>query len=114
MGCLTTLTIYNDNFGEIEKDPKKFVEEIQKAICHQKVTTIGLGSVAIVAKVQKTRHSDNNTIYVHAGNTMCEMNTYSSETENLMLNNPLFFEEMLNEMEHHTRKLRDQFNRIKK
>jgi hypothetical protein len=107
MGYLTTFTIYNDDANEIAKDPKNFVDEIMGAISKGKVARIGS-----TAKVQKTRHSSDETIYVHSGNTVCEMNSYSDDTESLMRNSPEFFKDMLDVMESQVKQLKSKFKDI--
>lgn len=108
MGFLTTFTVYNDNCDEITKNPKEFAEEIYMACCN---SNIGYRSNVFHGVIipQKTRHADDRTIYVHAGNTVREMSSYSETTKELMHSSPKFFEEMLILMERNVMELKQQF-----
>jgi hypothetical protein len=109
MGELTTFTVYNDSCDQIIQNPKEFAEEIYNACRNSYINyrrSIFYGAVIL----QKTRHADDRTIYVHAGNTVCEMNSDSDTTKELMTKNPRFFEEMLKLMEFNVIELKKQFN----
>ena len=112
MGYLTTFTVYNDNCDEIPKQPKGFAKEIYLACCNP---NINYGSNVFYGIVipQKTRHADDWTVYIHAGNTVCEMNRHSETTMKLMKNSPEFFEKKLNYMEQNLNELKKQFKAIK-
>jgi hypothetical protein len=100
MGFLTTLTFYNDGVDlltEHAEDFSKRVHEVATGFTYSPVE-IPLGSFANFAKVQRSRHADDNTVYVHCGNTVCEMNCNSEETKRIMKQNPAFFAKMLEEM----------------
>ena len=105
MGNLTTFTVYNDDCDQIAKHPKEFAEEIYIA-CYN--PNIGYRSNVFNGVVipQKTRHADDKTIYVHAGNTVCEMSPYSDTTKEIMKHSPKFFEEMLKLMEQNIKELK--------
>ncbi len=105
MGNLTTFTVYNDDCDQIAKHPKEFAEEIYMACCNP---NIGYRSNVFNGVVipQKTRHADDKTIYVHAGNTVCEMSPYSDTTKEIMKHSPKFFEEMLKLMEQNIKELK--------
>jgi hypothetical protein len=112
MGYLTTITIYNDGCDQITKNPKEFAEKVEKA-CMGVYTrndgnenSFGLGNHSNLVTVQDPRHMDDNTIYMHMGNTVCEMNAYSMRTTHLMVNSPAFFDKMLKEMEFQVKKLK--------
>lgn len=108
MGYLTTFTVYNDDCDQIIKNPKEFAEEIYKTCCN---SNIGYRSNIFHGVVipQKTRHADDRTIYVHSGNTVCEMSSCSDATKELMKHSPIFFEEMLKLMERNVKELKQQF-----
>ena len=95
MGYLTSFTIYNDGCDEILKHKEEFAEKIYKACSSNETTTFELGCHANLVICQKTRHADDTTVYVHMGNTLCEMNPYSTETINLMKRSPEFFKSMV-------------------
>jgi hypothetical protein len=100
MGDLTTFTIYNDNCQEILDNPKEFAEKIYNACVNNnsnKANEIIIGNNCQI-KCQKPRHSHEETIYVHAGNTVCEINPTSQEMIKLINNNHNFFKEILNHL----------------
>lgn len=116
MGFLTTFTISNDALDILEDDPKQVCKKLYYAALSGKVSTISHhykpkkrkwwqkkkfgGSVHCnPIKVQKCRHADDWTIYVHAGNTVVEMNQYSDYTKDILEKNPKHFKEMLTFMQ---------------
>jgi coenzyme F420-reducing hydrogenase alpha subunit len=112
MGFLTTITIYNDGVGDIERNPKQFGEEVVKAIHSNAIhgaTEIGVGCFANIAKVQRSRHADNPAVYVHLGNTLAEMTHGALETEKLFQKSPEYFEKLLTELKYQTRKLKKDY-----
>ena len=109
MGYLTTFTIYNDGCDLVKKHPKEFAEIIYKACSQTKPNSYPLGNHCNLIIAQGTRHADDYTIYVHAGNTVCEMNSYSEETKKIMMNHPKFFEKMLRLMERSVKELKKQY-----
>lgn len=98
MGYLTTFTVYNDDCDKIIDNPKEFANAIYSACCNPN-TNYRTNIFSGVVIPQKTRHADDKTIYIHAGNTVVELNPYSDITKELMENSPLFFEKCLNLME---------------
>lgn len=112
MGFLTTFTVYNDHCHEITENPKKFADEIYKACCNPNLnyrSNVFYGCVI----PQKTRHADDQTIYVHAGNTVVEMNSCSQTTKEMMKQSPKFFEEMLNLMDQNVKELKKLLKELK-
>lgn len=107
MGNLTTLTIYNDGLDQIREHPEQFAEKVYEAASSMTgPVTLRIGNHCNLVKVQKTRHADDSTIYVHMGNTVCEMSAYSNETLRIMTESPDFFEKMLKEMNQQTKILK--------
>jgi len=98
MGYLTTFTIYNDGIDQITQDCDEFCRKLRQGPYLRGTNTFGHGNHCSLVKVQKSRHADDHTVYVHMGNTVCEMNAHSSETEELLKNSPEFFDEMLTYM----------------
>jgi hypothetical protein len=113
MGNLTTFTIYNDDCDLIKKVPKEFAEQIYLACCDPNINYRSTVFHGIVIP-QKTRHADDKTVYVHAGNTVCEMNQYSQVTKEIMVNSPEFFKEMLILMEQNVKELKKQYKEYHK
>lgn len=99
MGNLTTLTIYNDGIDQIKQHPQQFADKVYEAATSMKgPVSVRIGNHCNLVKVQKSRHADDSTVYVHMGNTVCEMSAYSDETLRVMMESPDFFEKMLKEM----------------
>ena len=113
MGFLTTFTVRNDDCDEILKNPQEFAQEIYSACSDPSMNHKSHIFRGIVTP-QRTRHADDTTIYVHAGNTVHEMCPYSKVTGDLMRENPAFFEEMLGVMERNARELRKNLKTIRK
>jgi hypothetical protein len=112
MGYLTTITIYNDGLDQIEKNPKEFTEKTCRACLgvysrnDGSENSFGVGNHGNLVTVQAPRHMDDSTIYVHMGNTVCEMNAYSMRTSELMQHSTQFFDKMLKEMEEQVKLLK--------
>lgn len=101
MGYLTTFTIYNDGCDLVKKHPEKFAEEIYNGCLgvHSRdgrsSDSFGLGYHANLVTVQKPRHADDETVYVHSGNTVVEFNTGSKDFIDLYKRNPSYVKRML-------------------
>jgi hypothetical protein len=106
MGYLTTFTVYNDGCHDIPTHAREFTDAVFKACSSHKTKSYPIGSHANLIKAQKTRHADDKTVYVHAGNTVCEMNFYSDETQELVERNPEFAKEMIDLMQFHATQLK--------
>lgn len=110
MGYLTTITIYNDGLRGLKDNAESFAEQVENSassFIHDGFpANISLGNFCNFGKVHKPRHADSHTVYVHAGNTVCEMNPYSEETRRLMRDNPKFFEKLMTELWNTHRELR--------
>lgn len=119
MGYLTTFTIYNDGIDRIRDNAQELADKIYEAATEVGGTRggvdmdIAIGSFCNLIKVQKPRHADDHTIYVHMGNTVCEMSAYSEQTLKIMIQHPAFFEKMLDEMARQCRMLKKQLKEYK-
>jgi len=109
MGDLTTFTIYNDGIHLILEDSDSFCKKLYDAAGRREGRTFGHGPHRNLVKVQQPRHDNDSTIYVHMGNTVCEMSLYSKETEELMKESPDFFKKMLDYMEKEANELKTRF-----
>ena len=101
MGNLLTLTLYMDDIHKLKDDPEGTCDRIYQAAIRGKA-----GHIGNLVVVQRVRHADEHTSYVHMGNTVSEMNPYSRETQKLMRECPDYFENMLKFMERETKELR--------
>ena len=97
MGYLTTLTIYNDGIDSITDDAEALNEKIKNA--SHEGGEVGHKGFCNLVQVQKSRHADEHTIYVHMGNCVTELNPYTKETKKLIANNPAFSDRMIAFME---------------
>lgn len=101
MGYLTTITIYNDGLHGLKDNAESFAQQVESSagsLGHSFPANISLGNFCNFGKVHRPRHADSHTVYVHAGNTVCEMNPHSEETKRLMRDNPKFFEKLMTEL----------------
>ena len=101
MGYLTTITIYNDRCNELTRHPKELAEKLYNA-CSGVQLAIGrdydsLGSQCDLLILQKPRHADDNTLYLHAGNTVVDVYNANSEWA---------IDAFLSEMKYHTKRLK--------
>lgn len=86
MGFLTTITIYNDHLHDFEYDPKQFGKDILQGV--EEAFYAGQSVTKNNIIVQPSRHADDNTLYLHWGNTVRTINPYSKEFEELITTNP--------------------------
>ena len=77
MGYLTTVTFYNDGADELVKHPKELALILSKACMGVQINRgfnqEGLGYRANLITLQKPRHADDHTLYMHAGNTVIDI-----------------------------------------
>lgn len=92
MGYLTTIVIHNDALHEFEKDPKKFGEAvfecIRKANRSGKMEDIGFNGYCNYISAHPSRHADDETVYLHSGNTSFNLNPWNNDFKNLIKDNP--------------------------
>lgn len=108
MGYLTTVTIYNDGAHLLRPHAQEFVDGLYDAMMRSGVQgpmDVSVGNFVNCAHVQRGRHADDHTVYVHMGNCVTEMNAYSSKTIELLERHPAFFEKLLVELKNQTRQL---------
>ena len=66
MGYLTTLTIYNDGIHIIKDKAQDFADRVyDAAVGSVRPTDLGLGHFGNLVKMQKPRHADDHTVYIH-------------------------------------------------
>jgi hypothetical protein len=107
MGFISLISIYNDGAGELIYNPIEFTDKIYRIACNaNKPGAFGVGYHANCVNYQKVRHASDTTIYVHAGNCITDMNSYSDDVEALLNRNPEFFDELLDILDLHNKRLK--------
>lgn len=100
MGYLTTITFRNDAYSEFKSHPKKLVEEILDALSGSQIAGgynyFSIGREANPVILQKPRHADDITLYLHSGNTVTDINSLSEITER----NEWAIDQAISEMEY--------------
>lgn len=114
MGSLTTFTVYNDGVALVKENAQDFANKVYNAAVIGQVTDIEVGNFGNLVRVQKCRHADDHTLYVHMGNGVFEMNPYSQETKNLLERNPEFFEKVVKFLEREVKDLKTMLKESKK
>lgn len=103
MGYLTTVTIYNDSADQLEKYPKQLAEALSEACMGTQRSLgrdyAGLGNAANILILQKPRHADDHTLYLHAGNSVYCVEDVEKESEWLL-------NQFISEMEYHVKRLK--------
>ena len=99
MGNLTTIVIHNDAMGAFEKDPEGFGKAILKAVrdanhTHKRANA-GFAGYANYITSFPSRHADDETLYFHTGNTVIELNEYSSNWTDLRTRLPDYAKELV-------------------
>jgi hypothetical protein len=108
MGFLTTVTIYNDGLSLLDKYPEEFCKKLHGASASMEHQEFGLGNFCNFANVQRTRHADDHTLYVHMGNCVTEIRPWTKEFAHMIKTRPdlvdahiRFLEDKLQEMKEH-------------
>lgn len=79
MGYMTTVTILNDGFDQIEKHPKEFIEKISDGmnginrfdrLVRQNINSYGIGNHANVIQVVKSHHADEPRMFIAFQNSL--------------------------------------------
>ena len=102
MGFLTTITIYNDSADQLKKHPEELAEKIYNACSGVQINRgydyDSLGNAANILTLQKPRHADDHTLYMHAGNTVVDV--YDAERSDWAT------DQFIHEMEYHLKRLK--------
>lgn len=78
LGYMTTITILNDGFSDIERNPEDFVRGIGKAM--HDGGGFGVGSHANCVEVMRSDHADIFRLYATQYNSVIELSPYSQDT----------------------------------
>jgi hypothetical protein len=100
MGFLTTLTIYNDGFSDIEANKEEFANGVIDAVRSFRLEPIDVrvGNFVNCVRVHPSRHAADHTVYVHRGNCVVEIRPYSDLTRELARRNPQFARNILQQL----------------
>jgi hypothetical protein len=101
MGYLTTITFHNDASSQFENHPEQTIEMIKNAqLGVQKNRGRNydpIGNHANPVIIQKPRHADDHTLYLHAGNTVVDV--YEAESD-------WAIDQFIHEMQYHLKRLK--------
>ena len=101
MGYLTTITIYNDGAHTLKPNAEVLAEKLYNACLgvqrDQNRNYDSLGSHANLLTLQKPRHADDHTLYLHAGNTVVDV--YDADSD-------WAIDSFIREMEYHLKRLK--------
>lgn len=113
MGYLTTITLLNDASDQYDKHPDRLVEIVHDAITNHKCIRNGgksyeehIGNHCNAITVQRSRHADDHTTYVHMGNCVTEMSPWSADTKDLMERLPDVFDQYVSYMDQQVKALK--------
>lgn len=106
MGYLTTITFRNDAYHEFSTNREDLIQEILDSLSGAQIARgynyFSIGCEANPVVLQKPRHADDTTLYLHAGNTVIdisELNEYSDK-------NKWAINQAISEMEYHIKRLK--------
>jgi len=91
MGFLTTITIRNDSWHQIDNNKEKLWDTIKNA--NQKAHRNNMASIGSDIIVQPSYHADDHQLFVHFGNLVQNINPWTLEFDNLLQNNPNFLKD---------------------
>jgi hypothetical protein len=106
MGYLTTVTIYNDGLSLLKQYPTEFCGKLYEASGGMEATDFGLGYFCNFANVQRTRHADDHTMYVHMGNCVTEVNACDPKFKELIERHPDFADALIGHVERELKALK--------
>ncbi len=101
MGLLTTITFRNDATSTLRENAEIVCQGIYLAQCgaysDERHRTFPVGSEANPVIIQKPRHADDTTLYMHAGNTVVDV--FEAESDWAV-------DTFISEMEYHLKRLK--------
>ena len=102
MGFLTTITFYNDAAHDLKEHPNVVSQGIYDAQAGVQLNRgydyFPVGSHANPVILQKPRHADDHTLYLHAGNTVIDV--YDADSE-------WGIDQFIHEMKYHLKRLKE-------
>lgn len=109
MGNLTTFTILNDGIDAVLRNSDDFCKNLYEHALSGETCVFSHEEQGGLVRVQRSRHANDHTVYVHMGGTLCEMHPCSKDTERLVHEHPDFFKQMLEFMEKQVKDLRAKY-----
>ena len=101
MGFLTTITFRNDDYKAIKDNPEtvsKIISDAQNGVQIRNGRNYDpVGNCANPVIIQKPRHADDTTLYMHAGNTVVDVFEAKSDWA---------IDTFISEMEYHLKRLK--------
>jgi hypothetical protein len=101
--------------SEFKKDPKGFAEAIFNGISQanysRQDTPVPFDNHANYIHVQPSRHADDETVYLHSGNSVTNINYYSPDFENLVQRNPEWAIEIVDRAMQHLKDVKAQIKK---
>ena len=108
MGYLTTVTFRNNDYEAIKNDMElnyKIANAMDGVQIENGYDFESSGNSANAMILQKPRHADDTTLYLHAGNTVVDVSNAHSEWA---------VDQFIHEMEYHLKRLKNLQKEIKK
>lgn len=123
MGYMTTVTILNDGFDNIERDPKGFVDKIKEGMYginrwnmkeRKNINSYGVGNHGNLMEVAKSHHADDARMYVVFQNSM-DCVGWGNDSNNLQHRKRVLetAKQMVEREEEEIKKLEKQFREVK-
>lgn len=106
MGYITTISFYNDGADTLTKHSEDLARKIDLATKgvqrNRGYDYDSLGAHANLMTLQKPRHADDHTLYLHAGNSVKDIYDVYDNPEK----NQFYVDAFIREMEYHLKKLK--------
>jgi len=103
MVYLTTVTLYNDAHHAFKENSIEFVEAlfngIHRANRECKEVSAAVAGYGNYISIQPSRHADDETIYLHTGNAVVNMNPWSNDFQELISRDPELAEKYIKNMQ---------------
>lgn len=99
MGNLTTIVLHLDALHSFKKNPEEFgqaiLDGIDKANDARKQVDMGFKSYGNYISVEPSRHADDETVFVHTGNTVFNLNPWNKDFQDLAAQNKSVLEKFI-------------------
>ncbi len=118
MGYLTTVILHNDALRTFEDNPTEFAQAIFKGIDqaqygHREVSC-SCGNYANYIHVHPSRHADDETLYLHWGNSVTNLGAYDLDFVDLCRDRPAIAEQLIERAEILLKQSKKVYNELNK